>query len=147
MEQAADVRREARPAYSPHSPPRDAERPAARDGAGHRAEPIAADQTDPGVAVRRSGRAVRLPTDVEAVLAVEQHAVAMTFATFLVTLAAALLYQGAAAGSTSGILFVLGMGCFLIAGAVAVMARWRLRARLDAAAARVEQPTALRRNG
>ena len=95
--------------------------------------PVAVPEARPG----EGARPMSLAAEVATTVAVERHAVAMTFATFLFTLAAALMYQGAASRTSEGGFIALGLVSFLGALSVAFLARRRLRARLLVAAARV----------
>lgn len=73
-----------------------------------------------------------LPKEVGVSIALERYTVAMSLTAFLVILAAALAYQGAASGD-SFVEFCVAAGASLVAAATTfVVARRRLRARLEA---------------
>jgi hypothetical protein len=75
---------------------------------------------------------IALPQEVAVSVAVERHTVAMTLVTFLVILAAALMYQGAASTGVLAEFVAAGVGCLSVAAVVFFVARARLRSEIEA---------------
>lgn len=135
MDQAANLQRSAdrHQPLSPRMPGVDSADLGGQLGEDFTASSIAVRQQMPD-ARRTIEDAVRRPnahptgTDDAVEVAADRHAVAMWLSAFMVLLAAALMYQGAASRAHFDQLFAAGMVCIAIAAVTALVAR-RFRAR------------------
>lgn len=79
----------------------------------------------------RPAEPAELGSDLSMSVAAERYAVAMTFTTFLMIVAAALLSQGVVAGRGAEAYSLAGIGCILAGVGIMAEARSRLRAQCE----------------